>query len=77
MFQFSFNWIGTKPRTVQYRVPGLGEVDWNRVVDALYEHGYDGVLSVEHEDPVWGVTEPRIKTGLRIAHRTLRPLMVA
>ena len=46
-------------------------------MDTLYEHGYDGVLSVEHEDPVWGVTEPRIKTGLRIAHRTLRPLMVA
>ena len=46
-------------------------------MDALYEQGYDGVLSVEHEDPVWGVTEPRIKTGLRIAHRTLRPLMVA
>ena len=60
----------------RYRVPGLGEVDWRRVVDALYEHGFDGVLSVEHEDPVWGGTEPKIKTGLRIAHRTLRPLMV-
>lgn len=60
----------------RYRVPGLGEVDWRGVVDALYEHGFDGVLSVEHEDPVWGGTEPKIKTGLRIAHRTLRPLMV-
>ena len=61
----------------RYRVPGLGEVDWNRIVDALYEGGFDGVLSVEHEDPVWGDTEERIETGLEVAHRTLRPLIVA
>jgi sugar phosphate isomerase/epimerase len=60
----------------RYRVPGLGQVDWVRVVDALYEGGFDGVLSVEHEDPLWGGTEDRIKTGLRVAHRTLRPLIV-
>jgi sugar phosphate isomerase/epimerase len=61
----------------RYRVPGLGDVDWRRVVDALYEGGFDGVLSVEHEDPVWGGTEDRIHTGLQVAHRTLRPLIVA
>ena len=59
----------------RYRVPGLGQVDWRAVVDALYEHGFDGVLSVEHEDPVWGGAEPRIKTGLQVAYRTLRPLL--
>lgn len=61
----------------RYRVPGLGEVDWRRVVDALYEGGFDGVLSVEHEDPVWGGTDDKIHTGLQIAHRTLRPLIPA
>ena len=61
----------------RYRVPGLGQVDWTRVVDTLYEGGFDHVLSVEHEDPVWGGTEERIETGLRVAHRTLRPLIVA
>ena len=60
----------------RYRVPGLGDVDWRRIVDTLYEHGYDGVLSVEHEDPVWGGTEEKVKVGLEIAHRTLRPLLV-
>ena len=60
----------------RYRVPGLGTVDWVRLVDALYEGGFDGVLSVEHEDPIWGGTEPRIETGLKVAHRTLRPLLV-
>jgi sugar phosphate isomerase/epimerase len=61
----------------RYRVPGLGEVDWRRVVDVLYEGGFDGVLSIEHEDPVWGGTEERVYTGLEIAQRTLRPLVVA
>jgi hypothetical protein len=34
------------------------------------------VLSVEHEDPVWGGTEAKVKQGLEIAHRTLRPLII-
>ncbi len=59
----------------RYRVPGCGQVDWRRVVDALYEGGFDGVLSIEHEDPVWGGTEERIKTGVEIAARTLRGVM--
>ena len=61
----------------RYRVPGRGQVDWNGVVDTLYEGGFDGVLSVEHEDPVWGGTEPMIERGLQVAYRTLRPLIVA
>jgi hypothetical protein len=35
------------------------------------------VLSVEHEDPVWGGTDEKVEIGLEIAYRTLRPLMVA
>ena len=61
----------------RFRMPGLGDVDWRRVVDVLYEGGYDGVVSIEHEDPIWRGTEDRTKTGLRIAQRTLEPLLVA
>ena len=61
----------------RYRVPGLGDVDWRKVVDALYEGGFDGVLSVEHEDPIWGGAPGKVDTGLDIAHQTLRPLVVA
>jgi sugar phosphate isomerase/epimerase len=60
----------------RYRVPGLGEVDWPRLVDVLYEGGFQGTLSVEHEDPVWGGDPDHIKAGLEIAHHTLRPLMI-
>jgi sugar phosphate isomerase/epimerase len=60
----------------RYRVPGLGQVDWPRLIDVLYEGGYDGAVSVEHEDPVWGGDDLRVKLGLQIAHRTLRPLII-
>jgi sugar phosphate isomerase/epimerase len=60
----------------RYRVPGRGQVDWPHVVDRLYEAGFDGVLSVEHEDPLWGGTEPKVLQGLTIAQQTLRPLIV-
>jgi sugar phosphate isomerase/epimerase len=60
----------------RYRVPGLGDVDWRRIVDTLYEGGFTGVLSVEHEDPVWSGDVEHVTQGLEIAHRTLRPLIV-
>ena len=56
----------------RYRIPGLGQVDFRDYVDALYEGGFDGVLSVEHEDPVWGGTPEMVEAGLRIAHTNLR-----
>jgi sugar phosphate isomerase/epimerase len=59
----------------RYRVPGRGDVDWNAVVDALYQVGFDGTLSVEHEDPIWSGDVGRIFTGLEIAQETLRPLV--
>ncbi|WP_314225287.1 sugar phosphate isomerase/epimerase family protein [Streptomyces zaehneri] len=59
----------------RYRVPGLGQVDWRSVIDRLYEHGFTGTLSVEHEDPVWGGTPEKVVRGLDIAHRTLAPLL--
>ncbi len=60
----------------RYRVPGLGQVDWRRIVDTLYEGGYDGVVSVEHEDPVWSGDPDRVRQGLVIAERTLSPLVL-
>jgi sugar phosphate isomerase/epimerase len=59
----------------RYRIPGLGEVDWPGVVTALRASAYDGVVSVEHEDPVWSGDLDRVHEGLVIAERTLAPLV--
>ena len=48
----------------RYRLPGLGNLDWNKIVSNLYEIGYIGSISIEHEDPVFGGTIDKVKLGL-------------
>jgi sugar phosphate isomerase/epimerase len=60
----------------RYRVPGRGEIDWCKLVDRLFERGYEGALSIEHEDPVWGGDDDRVQAGIEVACRTLAPLLV-
>ncbi len=57
------------------RLPGLGEVRWDRFIAALYRAGYDGVVSVEHEDRTFEGSEALVKRGFLIARDTLRPLL--
>ena len=55
------------------RLPGLGEVRWNRFLAALYRAGYDYVVSIEHEDRTFEGTEELVKRGFLIARDALRP----
>jgi sugar phosphate isomerase/epimerase len=55
------------------RLPGLGQVDWSRFVAALYGAGYDGVISVEHEDRRFEGDVDLVKRGFLIARDALRP----
>lgn len=55
----------------RYRIPGLGEINWNRLISDLYEIGYDDVVSIEHEDPVWEGSTEKVKKGLLIGKRTI------
>jgi sugar phosphate isomerase/epimerase len=57
------------------RLPGLGEVRWDRFVAALYRAGYDYVVSIEHEDRAFERTEALVKRGFLIARDVLRPLL--
>jgi hypothetical protein len=42
------------------RMPGLGEVDWQRVLFAtLYRAGYDGPIIIEHEDRTFEGSDER------------------
>ena len=34
----------------RYVIPGLGRVKWGQYIAALRRHGYNGVISIEHED---------------------------
>jgi sugar phosphate isomerase/epimerase len=54
----------------QGRIPGRGEIDWRAFVGALRDAGYDGVLSVEHEDH-----DLDVERGFELARDHLRPLL--
>ena len=57
------------------RLPGLGEVRWDRFLATLYRVGYDGAISVEHEDRAFEGTDERVQRGFLIARDALRPYL--
>ena len=57
------------------RLPGLGEVRWDRFIAALYAVG-DYVVSIEHEDRGFEATEDLVKRGFLLSRSVLRPLLV-
>jgi len=57
------------------RLPGLGEVRWDRFLSQLYKVGYDGVVSVEHEDRAFEGSVELVQRGFLIARDALRPYL--
>ena len=51
----------------RYRLPGLGKIDWQKFIGALYDIGYKGDIVIEHEDPVFegNKTDEGLKLGLK------------
>ncbi len=58
------------------RLPGLGEVRWDRFIAALYAVGYDSFVSIEHEDRAFEGDVDLVKRGFMIARNALRPHIV-
>ena len=51
----------------RYVIPGYGEINWGVYIARLRAAGYDGVLSIEHEDAAFGVEEGFIKGRRHLA----------
>jgi sugar phosphate isomerase/epimerase len=58
------------------RLPGLGEIRWDRFIAALYRAGYDGAISIEHEDRSFEGSEELVKRGFLLARDVLKPYVV-
>jgi sugar phosphate isomerase/epimerase len=59
----------------RFRMPSLGQVDWKKFVGILKENGYDDVLSIEHEDPLYEGSDEKVLEGLSIGYDHLIDLM--
>ena len=38
----------------QYKLPGKGMLDWDKFLRQAKSYGFDGTLSIEHEDAAYG-----------------------
>lgn len=71
-FSTGIGWSGGDWR---YCIPGNGEVNWAKVVANLRIAGYDGVISIELEDHVYGGSLEANQQGIVDAARNLRRVM--
>jgi sugar phosphate isomerase/epimerase len=63
--------LGCAIRWQQRRLPGQGLVDWQKLIQALYNIGYNRSINIEHEDPNWEGSEDLLKRGYVLAKKTL------
>jgi sugar phosphate isomerase/epimerase len=61
-----------------YRLPGHGRLDWKRWLGLLHENGFDGVVSIEHEDNNYGgfggpleLRQAGLREGLRVLRESM------
>ncbi len=62
-------------RPWQYRLPGRGALSWAELFDVLSSAGYDGTVSIEHEDADFGWPKGPVskrKEGLSLGLKNLR-----
>jgi len=70
--------VGILAHPLEYhtpKLPGLGEVDWGRLLSVLGDTGYDGPVCVEVEDRAYEKTLDLRKEALRQSARYLRQYM--
>ncbi len=57
------------------RLPGLGDMDWQKFIASLTAARYDYVVSIEHEDRVFEGDEELVKRGFYLSRDVLKPYM--
>ncbi len=55
------------------RLPGLGDMDWQKFFAALTAARYDYVVSIEHEDRAFEGNEELVKRGFYLSRDILKP----
>ena len=63
----------------RYRLPGLGQVEWGKLIDMLYELELAekvGSINIEHEDPVWEGSVEKVERGLVFTRSYLQQFVI-
>ncbi|MGL4392597.1 MAG: sugar phosphate isomerase/epimerase family protein [Fusobacteriaceae bacterium] len=58
------------------KLAGLGDIDWKKFLSTLYEIGYKGCVSIEHEDRAWEGHKDVILSGIKLSKQLIGPYFV-
>lgn len=61
---------------MQPKIPGLGDVRWDRFVSALTDIGYDGFACIEVEDRAFEGTEEKVRNSLALSKRYMEQFVI-
>lgn len=79
VYRDKLNEVGIMATPLQFmspKLPGLGDVRWDRYVSALTDIGYDGFTCVEIEDKAFEGTREKVFDSLTIAYRYMRQFVI-
>lgn len=62
---------GRLDRSLRFRIPGWGSIDWKKTITELAMIGFDGALSYEHEDVTMSIED-----GIEKTIAFLKPLII-
>jgi len=62
---------GRLDRSLRFRIPGWGSIDWKKIITELTLIGFDGSINYEHEDVTMSVED-----GIEKTIAFLKPLMI-
>lgn len=61
---------------MQPKIPGLGDVRWDRFVSALTDIGYDGFACIEVEDRAFEGTDEKVRDSLVLSKRYIEQYVI-
>lgn len=79
LYQDRLDRVGTMAYPLDYmspKLPGLGDVRWDRYISALTDIGYDGYICIEVEDRAFEANRERILDSLRLSKRYVDQFVV-
>ena len=71
--------VGTMAYPLDYmqpKIPGLGDVRWDRFVSALTDIGYDGYACIEVEDRAFEGSKEKVRNSLALSKRYMEQFVI-
>ena len=56
----------------EFKIPGLGAIDWSDFASIVKKHGFAGSINIEHEDSAYRSSDEKMQEGWLMGLKTLK-----